>query len=234
MSEAAPYSYAGTELELFLSATHWKSYWASCIRPFVRGRVLDVGAGIGATFDYLGDAAARWTCLEADAALCRRLEARLAGHARPPSVVHGTLAAIPIGERFDTLVYIDVLEHIEDDRAELEHAARLLAPGGSLIALAPALPSLFSAFDRSIGHFRRYTEASLRSLTPDALRVERWFFLDGLGVLASLFARISGQSTPTPKQVAFWDKGVVPISRITDRATAHLFGRSIVMIWTRP
>jgi SAM-dependent methyltransferase len=230
---AAEYSYVGSELELFIKATNWKKYWASRVRPFVRGRVLDVGAGLGATFDYLGEAAAQWTCLEPDATLCDELRTRLGSHPRPPRVVCGTLEGIQPDERFDTIVYIDVLEHIEHDREQAQAATAHLEPGGSLIVLSPALPFLFSPFDSSVGHFRRYTAESLEAVTPAGMTVKDWFYLDGLGVLASLFARVAKRSAPTQAQIATWDKTIVPVSRLTDALTSRLFGRTIVMVWSK-
>ncbi|MEI9951937.1 MAG: class I SAM-dependent methyltransferase [Pseudomonadota bacterium] len=233
MNQAAEYSYVGSELDLFLNATNWKKYWAAKLRPFVTGDVLDVGAGLGATFDYLSDGASSWTCLEPDAALCVQLEQRLATHARPPRVLAGTLDALAPDAQFDTIVYIDVLEHIEHDRAELEAATRHLKSGGTLVVLSPAFQFLYSPFDRSVGHFRRYTAASLRAVTPAGLKVERCFFLDGLGVLASLFARLAKKSAPTVSQIETWDKLLVPVSRLTDSLTSRLFGRSIIMVWLK-
>ncbi len=233
MNQTAEYSYVGSELDLFLNATNWKKYWATKLRPFVAGDVLDVGAGLGATFDYLSEGAKSWTCLEPDAALCVQLEQRLATHARPPRVLAGTLDALPPDAQFDTIVYIDVLEHIERDRAELEAAARHLKSGGTLVVLSPAFPLLYSPFDRSVGHFRRYTRATLRAVTPAGLKVKSCFFLDGLGVLASLFARLAKKSAPTPSQIETWDKLLVPVSRLTDSLTSRLFGRSIIMVWIK-
>ena len=233
MNQAAEYSYVGSELDLFMNATNWKKYWAGKLRPFVSGDVLDVGAGLGATFDYLSDGATSWTCLEPDAGLCAQLEQRLATHARPPRVLAGTLEALAADARFDTIVYIDVLEHIEADGAELSAAARLLRPGGTLVVLSPAFQFLYSPFDRSVGHFRRYTRATLRALTPAGLRVKSWFFLDGLGVGASLFARLAKKKAPTVGQIDTWDKLLVPVSRVTDSLTSRLFGRSIIMVWAK-
>jgi SAM-dependent methyltransferase len=227
------YSYVGNELELFHKATNWKNYWSGRVRSFVRGDVLDVGAGIGATFDYLNEGAKTWTCLEPDAALCEQLRQRLADHPRPPRVLCGMLEDLDPSERFDSVVYIDVLEHIEHDREQLSAVARHLKPGGSLVVLSPALPFLFSPFDRSVGHFRRYTASTLRQVTPDGFRVKAWFYLDGLGVLASLFARFAKRSAPTQAQIATWDKTIVPVSRVTDALTSRWFGRTIVMVWVK-
>lgn len=234
MQTSTEYSYVGSELELFIKAINWKKYWSSRVQPFVHGNVLDVGAGLGATFDYLSEGAESWTCLEPDASLCEQLSARVASHPHPPRVVCGTLEQLDPGTRFDTVVYIDVLEHIEHDAEQLTAVVQKLSSGGSLIVLSPALPFLYSPFDKSVGHFRRYTQKSLAAITPKPLELRQWFFLDGLGVLASLFARFAKRSAPTPGQIETWDKTLVPVSRITDALTSRLFGRSIVMVWTKP
>src|SRR6478736_2161584 len=184
MSAETEYSYVGSELELFIKATRWKNYWASRVRPFVRGNVLDVGAGLGATFDYLGESAERWTCLEPDPALCEQLSARLATHPKPPRVQCGTLDTIASGERFDSIVYIDVLEHIEHDRAEVERAVQHLASGGLLIVLLLVLPFLFSPFDQRVGSFRPYPFAPLKGVPSGAWSLGDGFYWGGSGVLA--------------------------------------------------
>ncbi len=153
------FRYAGSELELFEKARNWKAYWRAQIRGFIRGDVLEVGAGIGAnTLTLAGLKYERWTCLEPDAALAARI-ALPPGGRHEPAV--GTIDTLPAEAQFDAVLYIDVLEHIEDDRAELARAAARLKPGGALIVLAPAHPFLFTPFDAAIGHFRRYTHASL-------------------------------------------------------------------------
>jgi len=233
MQSSVPYSYVGSELELFIAAVNWKNYWSAKLRPFVRGRVLDVGAGLGSTFDYLNESANSWTCLEPDPALCEQLGARVAAHPRPPQVICSTLERLDNASRFDTIVYIDVLEHIERDAEQLASAAHKLDPGGCLIVLSPALPFLYSPFDESVGHFRRYTRKSLAAVAPDGVTLKDWFFLDGLGVLASLFARFAKRRAPTPAQIELWDKTLVPISKATDALTYKAFGRSIVMVWTK-
>lgn len=231
--ETNQYSYVGTELELFAGACNWKRYWAGKLRPFVHGDVLDIGAGLGSTFEYLHQGTDSWTCLEPDERLCKQLSQRLSASERPPRTRCGTLEQLGPDERFDTLLYIDVLEHIEQDAEQLRAAVRHLAPGGSLIVLSPALPWLFSPFDKSVGHFRRYTRRSLASVAPPRVTIKSWFFLDGLGVLASLFARVAKRSVPTTAQIATWDALIVPLSRLTDTLTSRWFGRTIVMIWVK-
>src|SRR6185503_3856669 len=128
----------------------------------------------------------------------------------------------PAQPSFDTILYIDVLEHIEDDRRELERAACRLKPGGRIIVLSPAHGWLYSPFDKAIGHCRRYTTTMLRELTPPALRIEKAFYLDSVGLLASSANRLLlKQSMPRPKQLKVWDKLMVPCSRLLDPITGH-------------
>ncbi len=226
--------YVGTELELFAHAKNWKAYWSAQIAEYVRGDVLDVGAGLGATIEVLsGLVNARWTALEPDPGLAERLRAAVTGGAIPSStrVVNGVLTDLDAHERFDTVLYIDVLEHIEDDRSQLECAARLIRPGGCLVVLAPAHNWLFTPFDQAVGHFRRYSRPDLRRLVPSDMKIHRLRYLDSAGLLASLGNRLFLQaSSPTPSQIALWDNVLVRASRLLDPLTFGMLGKTVVMV----
>lgn len=230
--------YAGSELELFRAATRWKEYWSACLRPYVSGRVLEVGAGIGGTTGVLATGREEeWVCLEPDPAMASRLRAAAEAGRLPPTcrVRTGTLADVAASDRFDTILYIDVLEHIEDDRAELARAAAHLAPGGHLVVLAPAHRFLFTPFDQAIGHFRRYDRASLLGLEPPGVRVAAAFYLDSVGMLASLGNRLLLRSgMPTEGQIRLWDKAMVPLSRRLDPLLRRSVGKTVVTVWKAP
>lgn len=233
----ADFNYAGTELELFATAHNWKSYWSERIRPFVAGDVLEVGAGIGRNTPYLDqDRHPRWVCLEPD----RQLAAQLASNLRQTNtdrryqVVCGPLQSLKASPQFDTIIYIDVLEHIEKDCQELETAAVLLRPGGRLVVLSPAHQFLFSPFDAAIGHCRRYNRQVLRSISPVGLRLEQLWYLDSVGLLLSFANRqFLRQSMPTMAQLRFWDRFIVPVSKVLDRCLLGSVGKSVVGIWHR-
>jgi 2-polyprenyl-3-methyl-5-hydroxy-6-metoxy-1,4-benzoquinol methylase len=138
-------------------------------------------------------------------------------------------------QKFDTIIYIDVLEHIENDREELKGAAAHLREGGRIIVLAPAHQWLFTPFDAAVGHFRRYDRPMLRNLSPVGLHLERLIYLDSLGLLLSLGNRILlKQAKPTKAQIHFWDRWVVPASRVLDPCLLNSIGKSIVGVWRRP
>ena len=151
--------YIGSELELFATARTWKTYVARRLQPFIGRRVLEIGAGIGSNIPFLWNrSVSEWTAVEPDASQAQQIHTVMVEHhmTMPSRIVTGTLSAIEPTEQFETILYIDVLEHIEDDASELARAASHLAFGGNLVVLVPAHQFLFSAFDAAIGHYRRY------------------------------------------------------------------------------
>lgn len=227
------FQYMGRELDNFADARNWKSYVHSKLRDYLAGDVLEVGAGIGGTTRVFNDGTQRrWVCLEPDPGFVQRLKS--SNLPRNCSVIEGMLPALDPRERFDTILYMDVLEHIEDDIAELVLAAQHLKPDGALVVLAPALPWLFSEFDAAIGHFRRYTKKSLRAVFPQGMKELECTYLDALGVLASTGNLVFLHSTAASRsQMEFWDGILVPISRVMDGVVGHAFGRSVLSIWRK-
>ena len=230
-------AYRGQELETFALASRWKAYVAEMLRPYIRGAVLEVGAGIGETTRVLlNEKVTSWLCLEPDAQLAARLRQSAFPATKPqPQVVVSTLDDLNAENGFDTILYVDVLEHIASDRSELARAACHLRTDGTLIVLAPAFNVLFSPFDRAIGHYRRYTRRSLSAVFPSDLRAQRTFYADSMGALLSLANRLlMRQQMPTKNQILLWDRHVIPISRIADRIMHRWIGRSVVAVYTRP
>ncbi len=227
--------YQGTELELFAKARNWKSYVAASLAPYIRGRVLDVGAGIGGNIRYLvNPGVTNWLALEPDPGLAVTIGERITDH--PPlvdcSVLTGTIETIPTTARFDTILYMDVLEHIADDGREVKRASGLLAQGGCLVVLAPAHQFLFSPFDAAIGHHRRYSLKQLRALMPANCRTEVCRLMDCVGFFASLANRVAlRQSDPTERQIAVWDRLMVRVSRVLDPIAGYRLGKSVLMVW---
>lgn len=233
--------YVGSELELFADARNWKACWSRALAPFIAGDVIEVGAGIGTSTPYLLPPAPRagsgsWLCLEPDPALAAEIDRRVTSGALPVLCRSrvGVLADLPRQPQADTITYIDVLEHIEADEAELDEAAARLRPGGRVVVLAPAFNLVFSPFDRSVGHFRRYSRADEARLTRPGLALERAFYLDGVGLALSLANRLVLKAgMPNRRQIAFWDRFVIPVSRVTDHLTSRLFGRTVVFVLRR-
>lgn len=225
------YQYPGGELELFAEATNWKRYWHSRVERFIRGDVLEVGAGIGANTAMLrNEASFRWVCVEPDASLAETLQSNVAS--LECECLVGTVNDMAASELFDTALYIDVLEHIEDHEAEAARAVAHLRPGGHLVMLGPAHPFLYSPFDTHVGHVRRYTRENIPVVAGcDLVHSE---FLDSVGMAASFANRVLLRaSLPTKVQIRTWDSFMVPVSRLIDPLFARRLGKSILAVWQK-
>lgn len=232
------YTYEGSELDLFADARVWKSSLHRQLAPFLGSEVLEVGAGFGGTTRFLCKGNhQRWVCLEPDEQLASRVAASIADGSLPGccEVAVGTTSRLSDDARFDTILYIDVVEHIEHDAAELARAANLLKPGGFLAVLSPAHQWLYTPFDEAIGHYRRYSKRSLAALSPPGLDLVRLRYLDAVGLLASLGNRLVLRSAmPNARQIAFWDRYLVRASRVIDPLVNYQLGKSVLGLWKRP
>jgi len=231
------YKYPGEELQLFETATNWKNYFASHISVFLKDRVLEAGAGIGGTTLLLNkDKADSWVLLEPDETMWQVLQQKINDKVLPSNckAIQGTLNSLDKNDKFDCIIYIDVLEHIEADAAEVKKATDHLEQGGHLIILSPAYQFLFSPFDKAIGHYRRYNRKTLSAIQPASLIRKKVIYLDSIGFFASLLNKIVlRQSYPAKRQVQFWDQWMVPVSKITDRIFFYSFGKSILAVWKK-
>lgn len=230
--------YIGDELEMFKYAKNWKRYMRRSLAPYIQGHVIEVGAGIGGTTQNLSniDGVENWLCVEPDAGQVEKIEQLKTDGTIPAycATLAGILSDVEDDNLADTIIYIDVLEHIENDRAELEIAARKLKVGGRIVVLSPAYPYLFSPFDAAVGHYRRYTRTSLRAVANERLSEVKSFYLDCMGLAASLANKwVLKQDLPTVAQVRTWDQKIVPVSKIFDPLIARQFGRSIIIIWEK-
>ena len=147
-----------------------------------------------------------------------------------------TAVATTQAESCDTIVIVNVLEHIEDDVTSLKELHRTLKPGGTLLIFVPALPFLYSALDKKFGHFRRYRLGELRSKCLVAgfnISTQRYF--DILGVIPWwLINRIMGVTTFSDRLALIYDRLFVPIGRMMESVIPPPIGKNIVMIAHRP
>lgn len=229
--------YVGQELALFSKAVNWKRYIGTVLSPYLGRSILEVGAGVGGTTEILCDGDFdSWVCLEPDSELFSELAAKISKSAsmRKCRAVNGTVSDLKTTDVFDTILYVDVLEHIRDHEGELQRAASMLSKGGHLIVLAPAHQSLYSEFDREIGHFRRYSKRDFLTMNLSGLDIVKCAYLDSVGMIASYSNRMFlRQSVPTLSEIIFWDRVMIPFSRIIDPILRNSLGKSLVAIWKK-
>ncbi len=218
-AEAAPTG--GRTLEIFEQTPRVNAWIYSQLSAHVRGDVLEVGSGIGNLSRFIVRDAASAVLTDVESHYLAHLEEEFAGDARVV-VAHFSLDEPPPAEimsrRFDAIVAVNVVEHIEDDRRAIEMLASLLKPSGRLLIYVPAVPFAYGSLDRMLGHYRRYTRASLSELLrgvgldPGTVR---YFNLFGLmGWLVN--GRILRRKLLSPRQVALFER-LVGILRLEDR-----------------
>lgn len=224
--------YIGEELHVFENAKNWKKYFSSFLKPFIQGKTLEAGAGIGGTTPFLNNGKqSTWLCMEPDLELLKQIEQKIKSGLLPANCkgIDGTIS--DLHETFDTIIYIDVIEHIEDDKKEILTAVSKLNAGGHLIVLVPAFNFLYSPFDKAIGHYRRYNKKMLRDIMPSNTIIKRNLYLDTTGFFSSLVNKyFLKQNEPTKDQVLFWDRFLLKFSMILDKLFLHQFGKSVFIV----
>ena len=216
-----------------------EKYWYNSIKKYVSGKVLEVGCGNGANTELiLGNDDIELTCIDPDKTLIEGITNRVSKSANKHKLLNVFNCTIHnldwIKYKFDCVMYIDVLEHIENDQFDLQESVNYLKKGGYLIVLCPAFPMLFSPFDSAIGHFRRYKRRSLGSIPLNSAELIESYYLDSAGFFASLINKLFlRHSVPTVKQIQFWDKFIVPVSKISDKLLSKYFGKSVICIWQK-
>jgi hypothetical protein len=227
------FTYVGTELGLFSEAKNWKKYIGVLLRQHIKGDVLEVGAGLGSNTVLLCHSQyKKWLCLEPDKKNFCILERSIASNGITDCYArNGTIEILNDQCLFDSILYIDVLEHIQDDREELMKSYKHLKVNGNLIVLGPAHQWLFTSFDSSIGHYRRYNKKNLRLILPHSIEIVKLLYLDCVGLLASLGNKlILRRSQPTLNQIKTWDSLMIPISRKLDHVLRYSLGKSILLV----
>lgn len=225
--------YLSNELILFEKAVNWKHYFGSFFKPYLQKNILEVGAGIGGNIPFLITPSINsYLCIEPDSGQADIIRKKIDDGLLPRicEVENGILSGTSC-EQFDAILYIDVIEHIKNDTAELKKAYQALQIGGFLCILVPANPSDYSPFDKALGHYRRYSRKMLISALPAGMKVVKCRYLDSLGAVSSKVNKyFLKQTSPTERQIGFWDKILLPISKLIDPVFNYSMGKSLVLV----
>lgn len=223
-----------SDLEIMSDATNYRDWMYRRVAPFIGQRILEVGAGIGNFTLLLLDreivvAADKYMpCVEA---LRTRLGERL--HAPPIQLDIADPAARGLRDyAFDTVICLNVLEHVEDDLGALRNMRDVLKPGGRLVLLVPAFQFLYGSVDRALEHYRRYTRKDLLPRMREAgFVVETSYYMNMIG-MAGWFVnnRILGWQHESADQIGFFDRVIAPWAERVEKLVRPPFGLSLIAI----
>ena len=237
MSETAVI-YPGKDLEAMSFAVKYHRWLLDELRPYFGKNIVEVGAGKGSFSEMLLDTEPDSLSLVEPSEMFFDLERNISSGMNGTrvgfyhSIFERARSEIISQAKPDTIIYVNVLEHIEDDARELDLIHESLADGGRCLIFVPAMRALFSDFDRDLGHFRRYRKAELETRVRDAgFRILKSKFFDLAGV-APWFVkyRILRSRTLGGGAVSLYDNLVVPIMRRVESVIAPPIGKNILLV----
>lgn len=207
-------------LEKLQSARNYNQWILALCRPFLGRRVLEIGSGIGNMTGYLLEGADRAVlATDIDPDRLDRLRRRWPGEPRLATAVWDAGEEAPesvAAFRPDTVVCINILEHLRDDAAALERMHGLLPPAGRMVLFLPALETLYGSLDRMLSHYRRYNRGALAALlAAGGFQIERLHYVNSLGIFGWwLNGRILKRTRFSENQIRLFDRLVPALSRV--------------------
>ena len=217
------------ELEFFDAAKNWRKYQFENILKYINSSVLEVGPGTGNNVQYYKNRASEITLLEINKHLASLLKSKF----REDKKITVQNSDIHSQERkFDTILYMDVLEHIEDDKKEINRAVEQLKSGGNLIFFVPAYQFLYSDFDKVIGHVKRYTKHFFLSFEADEkISIIELKYFDSIGFFIAVLNKLFNKNTKKTigLGVKIWNK-LIFLSKIVDLICLNKFGKSLFCV----
>src|SRR6185503_17891142 len=233
------HGYAGKDLEAMSFAVNYHRWILSIFEPCLGARVVEVGAGTGSFSELLLERRFESLSLVEPSTtmyqlLCRRVE-----ELRPlqnvktyNDVFENVAERIRSTDRPDSIIYVNVLEHIADDVHELNVINKALATGGRIFIFVPALRWLHGSYDRQINHFRRYTRTELeKKCVAAGFKVIESRYFDLFGVLPWWVKyKVLQSNSMEPGAVRFYDQRVVPIAKVLESTLRPPLGKNVLLI----
>lgn len=225
-------------LEAVGQAARFNQWMYETILPFTKGRVLEIGSGIGNISQFFLDNNTQITLSDIRPQYCTRLKKQFANYSNLNGVLEldivrpdfDTIYA-DLFNTFDSIFALNVVEHIENDTLALQNCYKLLKPGGKLTILVPAYQTLYNRFDAELYHYRRYNRQTLTDLfIQSGYQPLHSFYFNFVGILGWFVSGKLQQNKTIPEgQMKIFDT-LVPIIRLVDKVLFRSVGLSVVVV----
>ena len=225
-------------LQIISKADKFNRWMFDTISPYCKGRILEIGSGIGNISQFFIGVNASITLSDIRENYCSQLREDFSDSTSLDEVLMIDLADPDFENRyqkynktFDTVFALNVLEHIEDDVGAIRNCHYLLKDGGTLLILVPAYQSLYCNFDIELGHFRRYTKKTLSKVFVNSnFHIKHSLYFNVMGILGWAFSgKILRKKTIPEGQMDLYNK-LVPVFKIIDRIFQGSLGLSVIMV----
>ena len=218
--------------ERFDDANFHINYCLSFINKFIKGNIIEIGAGCGSfTKNYYDSKIKSLTLTETDQLNIKNLQKKFEKNS---NIRISDLSIDKIQNKFDTILYLHVLEHIKEDINELKNAKNKLNDEGHLVIMVPAHQKIYGNLDKAVGHFRRYEKDFFKKNLLD-LELVSFRYLDSMGYLLYYLNKIffKNETFPSKFKIFLWDKLFTPITILIDFLTNYSFGKCIVAVYKK-
>jgi SAM-dependent methyltransferase len=232
--------YAGKDLEAMSFAVNYHKWILADFRPHLGRNFVEVGAGTG---DFsvllLSENPDTLTVVEPSEMfdhLSRNVTSDSVSVRFHKNIFADVTAEISQTQRPDTILYVNVLEHIEDDLNELSLMFECLAPGGKALVFVPALPGLYGEFDRQIGHFRRYVKKDLvEKAEKVGFTVIKAKYFDFVGMIPWFIKyKILRSASLESGLIKLYDMIAVPVNRRVESVINPPIGKNLLFVLEKP
>ena len=224
--------YAGKELEIFDTAKVFQKYVYFLIKKYFKNKIFEVGAGIGSFTRNYNDSYKEIYLSDLDKNNYLVLKKKFS---KKKNIKINNQKINKINKKFNTIIYLNVLEHIKKDKREINLAISKLNSGGHLIILVPAHQKLYSKFDKAIGHCKRYNINFFKNNMFKNASVEKLIYLDMVGYFLYFCNKIffKEEIYPSKIKVFLWDKFFSPITIVLDFITNYKYGKNIICVYKK-
>jgi 2-polyprenyl-3-methyl-5-hydroxy-6-metoxy-1,4-benzoquinol methylase len=225
-------------LELFSNAEAFNKWLFNSVAPFCSGNILEIGSGIGNLSKFLIEKFEKVALSDMRNEYCEILNEKFATHQNFKIAYQIDLSLTDFENinssllnKFDTVIALNVIEHIGNDLLAIENCKKMLKDQGRLIILVPAYQSLFNSLDSMLYHYKRYTKKSLSLLLKNAgLNIVHSQYFNFAGILGWWYSgTVLKKKIITGHQLSLFNK-LIPIFRFIDKLILYKWGLSVIVI----
>ena len=211
-------------LETLSQASPYYKWLSGRVQPFLKGKALEIGAGIGNFARWARENVSEYHVSDNDPRLVQELSRDF-----PRAVCWDIFHPFPGDEKYDTVVILNVVEHLEDDLEALRRIHQRLNPDGHLILMVPAMNFLYGSLDESFGHYRRYTKNTINKVIRNAgFEILKSEYVNVVGMFGwFLYGRIL-KVRKLPQQLCSRFHLVLPLLTL-ERPIAKIMGLSVIV-----
>jgi SAM-dependent methyltransferase len=203
------------------------------IKSFIGQNVLEVGCGIGNITDFLIEKHAKVTGIDIEKDFVDSALEKYCGR-KNVKIIHGDFLKLSNLKKnhYDTVVMLNVLEHIKADGRVMQKIYSSLKKGGMAVILVPAMRFAYGELDRELGHYKRYEKNDMKKLFEDAgLKPERMFYMNFIGAFGwALNSRLFKRRSFPRRQTRIFDMFIVPVLKPLEALIRPPVGQSLIAV----